>query len=121
MMKYGSYWLRRALWGVLFVGLLSLSGMAWATEGESNSGLQMTPVPGMAAPKRHVSARGAAQTPPLLLAEGSNSCEIVSCGMGIKQTCQITCPADQTPKCSCDCVKNFGPMCTEYKANCRCE
>ena len=58
---------------------------------------------------------------PLLLAEGSNSCEIVSCGMGIKQTCQITCPAGKTPKCSCDCERSFGPMCMDYKANCRCE
>jgi hypothetical protein len=58
---------------------------------------------------------------PLLIAEGSNSCEIVSCGMGIKQACQITCPADKTPKCSCDCERSFGPMCMDYKANCRCE
>ncbi len=58
---------------------------------------------------------------PLLLAEGSNSCEIVSCGMGIKQTCQITCPAGKTPKCSCDCERNIGPLCMDYKANCRCE
>lgn len=58
---------------------------------------------------------------PLLLAEGSNACEIVSCGMGIKQTCQITCPAGKTPKCSCDCERSFGPMCMDYKANCRCE
>lgn len=58
---------------------------------------------------------------PFLMAEGSNSCEIVSCGMGIKQTCQITCPADKTPKCSCDCERSFGPMCMDYKANCRCE
>ena len=59
--------------------------------------------------------------PPLLMAEGSNGCEIVSCGMGIKQTCKITCPAGQTPKCSCDCERSFGPICTDYKANCRCE
>ena len=58
---------------------------------------------------------------PLLLAEGSNSCEIVSCGMGIKQTCQITCTAEKTPKCSCDCERSFGPMCMDYKANSRCE
>ena len=58
---------------------------------------------------------------PLLLAEGANSCEIVSCGMGIKQTCQITCPAGKAPKCSCDCERSFGPMCMDYKANCRCE
>ncbi len=58
---------------------------------------------------------------PLLMAEGSNSCEIVSCGMGIKQTCQITCPTGKTPKCSCDCERSFGPMCMDYKANCRCE
>jgi hypothetical protein len=58
---------------------------------------------------------------PQLVAEGSNSCEIVSCGMGIKDTCKITCPADKTPKCSCDCLKTFGPICTEYKAICKCE
>lgn len=61
------------------------------------------------------------QNIPLLTAEGSNSCEIVSCGMGLKDTCKITCPAEKTPKCSCDCAKSFGPMCTEYKANCKCE
>ena len=60
-------------------------------------------------------------SPPLLLAEGANSCEIVSCGMGIKQTCQISCPEGKTPKCSCDCERSFGPMCMDYKANCRCE
>jgi len=59
--------------------------------------------------------------PPLVVAEGSNSCEIVSCGRGLKDTCKITCPADKTPKCSCDCLKSFGPMCTDYKANCTCE
>ena len=59
--------------------------------------------------------------PPVQMAEGSNKCEIVSCGMGLKDTCQITCPADKTPKCSCDCIRNIGPMCMEYKANCRCE
>lgn len=62
-----------------------------------------------------------AAEPPLLMAEGSNGCEIISCGMGIKQTCKITCPAGQTPKCSCDCERSFGPICTDYKANCRCE
>ena len=62
-----------------------------------------------------------AAEPPLLMAEGSNGCEIVSCGMGIKQTCKIACPAGQTPKCSCDCERSFGPICTDYKANCRCE
>lgn len=72
------------------------------------SGLQQTQAP-------------AAPSLPLLFAEGSNSCEIVSCGMGIKQTCQITCPADKTPKCSCDCERSIGPMCMDYKANCRCE
>ena len=59
--------------------------------------------------------------PPVEMAEGSNKCEIVSCGMGIKDTCEITCPSDKTPKCSCDCIRNIGPMCMEYKANCRCE
>jgi hypothetical protein len=59
--------------------------------------------------------------PLLQMAEGSNKCEIVSCGMGIKDTCQIDCPEDKTPKCSCDCIRNIGPLCMEYKANCRCE
>jgi hypothetical protein len=58
---------------------------------------------------------------PAMMAEGSNKCEIVSCGMGIKETCEITCPSDKTPKCSCDCIRNIGPLCMEYKANCRCE
>jgi hypothetical protein len=50
---------------------------------------------------------------PPLIAEGANACEIVSCGMGIKETCKITCPPDKTPKCSCDCIRNIGPMCME--------
>lgn len=58
---------------------------------------------------------------PVAVAEGSNKCEIVSCGMGIKDTCEISCPSDKTPKCSCDCIRNFGPLCMEHKANCRCE
>ena len=58
---------------------------------------------------------------PPQVAESPNKCEIVSCGMGIKETCQINCPAGQTPKCSCDCIRNIGPLCMEYKANCRCE
>src|SRR5688572_24622081 len=58
---------------------------------------------------------------PPIVAESPNTCEIVSCGMGIKDTCKMTCAADKTPKCSCDCVRNIGPMCMEYKANCRCE
>lgn len=78
------------------------------TSESRRSTLQQTPVP-------------VEPSLPLLMAEGSNSCEIVSCGMGIKQTCQITCPADKTPKCSCDCERSFGPMCMDYKANCRCE
>ena len=73
-----------------------------------NTALQQTPAP-------------VEPSLPLLVAEGSNSCEIVSCGMGIKQTCQITCPADKTPKCICDCERSFGPMCMDYKSNCRCE
>ncbi|MBX3237278.1 MAG: hypothetical protein KF814_14110 [Nitrospiraceae bacterium] len=121
MTKHGVRRLRGALLGLLFVGLFSAAGMAWSAEPDAESAPRMTPVPGTTAPKNHLPGHGPAKTPPLLMAEGSNSCEIVSCGMGIKQTCQITCPADQTPKCSCDCVKNFGPMCTEYKANCRCE
>ncbi len=108
------------LLGAALVGFCGLIGTAWADESQATPGLQMTPVPQQeTAPGK--SPISVLKKPPLLMAEGSNSCEIVSCGMGIKQTCQITCPANQTPKCSCDCVKNFGPMCTEYKANCRCE
>ena len=59
--------------------------------------------------------------PPVEMAESSNKCEIVSCGAGIKDTCNIDCPTDKTPKCSCDCIRNIGPLCMEYKANCRCE
>ncbi|HEU4683811.1 MAG TPA: hypothetical protein VFS39_04845 [Nitrospira sp.] len=76
--------------------------------------------PGDFGPRATPTRDSLAEVPPLM-AEGSNSCEIVSCGMGLKDTCKITCPADKTPKCSCDCAKSFGPMCTEYKANCRCE
>lgn len=75
-------------------------------------------------PQDFVGASGStpvATTDPPVVAEGSNSCEIVSCGMGIKESCKITCPADKTPKCSCDCARNIGPMCMDYKANCRCE
>lgn len=73
----------------------------------------------MASPQK-VSLESHCKNDPLLVAEGSNSCEIVSCGMGLKDTCKITCPKDKTPKCGCDCVKNVGPLCTEYKANCKC-
>lgn len=89
------------------IGAGSVSRMTQAPESRSGA-LQQTQAP-------------VAPSLPLLFAEGSNSCEIVSCGMGIKQTCQITCPADKTPKCSCDCERSFGPMCMDYKANCRCE
>lgn len=89
------------------VGAETVQSAIPAPEGRG-SDLQQTPAP-------------VAPSLPLLFAEGSNSCEIVSCGMGIKQTCQITCPADKTPKCSCDCERSFGPMCMDYKANCRCE
>ncbi|MCE3223189.1 MAG: exported protein of unknown function [Nitrospira sp.] len=84
------------------------SSLRVGTTANHQAGLQQTKAPVM-------------PSLPLLLAEGSNSCEIVSCGMGIKQTCQITCPAEKTPKCSCDCERSFGPMCMDYKANCRCE
>jgi hypothetical protein len=72
-------------------------------------------------------AEGTAPSPvlmkevPVEMAEGSNKCEIVSCGAGLKETCQVDCPAGKTPKCSCDCIRNIGPLCMEYKANCRCE
>lgn len=81
--------------------------------------LQAMATPGKSSPQ-DTSSESQCRNDPLLVAEGSNSCEIVSCGMGLKDTCKITCPKDKTPKCSCDCVKNVGPLCTEYKANCKC-
>ncbi len=100
---------------------VGLTSPIMAEEGGASNLSSMTP-----APATRPSALQQTQVPvepglPLLMAEGANSCEIVSCGMGIKQTCQITCPADKTPKCSCDCERSFGPMCMDYKANCRCE
>ena len=44
---------------------------------------------------------------------------IVSCGMGIKQTCQITCPR-QNAEVQLRCNRLWS-MCMDYKANCRCE
>lgn len=90
------------------------------------SGIPVTSAeePEVQKPQDFIGASGTtpvATTEPPLVTESSNSCEIVSCGMGIKEACKMTCPADKTPKCSCDCVRNFGPMCMEYKANCRCE
>ena len=103
--------------------LLVLVGLGEPLSAEEiNSRLSSTPMAPQAMPQNlEQTAVPILPSLPLLLAEGSNSCEIVSCGMGIKQTCQITCPADKTPKCSCDCERSFGPMCMDYKANCRCE
>lgn len=92
--------------------------------GISNVAVTSAEESGTQKPQDFIGASGtppAATTEPPLIAESSNSCEIVSCGMGIKEACKMTCPADKTPKCSCDCVRNFGPMCMEYKAKCRCE
>jgi hypothetical protein len=117
-----------SLWRVWSAGCMlfavvgiALTGTGWAEEPGADAGIHMTPIAGTSNAPAPTASRWSVKPPPLLLAEGSNSCEIVSCGMGIKQTCQITCPADKTPKCSCDCVRNIGPMCMDYKANCRCE
>ena len=115
---------RTGVAAALLVSVMLLAGLTSQIRAEdvgSSNRSSMTQ-----APATHPGALQQTQAPvepglPLLMAEGSNSCEIVSCGMGIKQTCQITCPADKTPKCTCDCERSFGPMCMDYKANCRCE
>lgn len=117
-------WVGRGLATVLIV-MMSWSGgptVGFATTDQriEPAVLQLTPSLD-SIPSESLSRGAECANIPLLLAEGSNSCEIVSCGMGIKDTCKITCPADKTPKCSCDCLRTFGPICTEYKANCRCE
>ncbi|HQR14864.1 MAG TPA: hypothetical protein PKW52_08290 [Nitrospira sp.] len=115
---------RTGVAGVLLVSVTLVAGLTSPLRAEDGGASNLSSVTQAPAPR----TGALQQTPapvepslPLLLAEGSNSCEIVSCGMGIKQTCQITCPADKTPKCSCDCERSFGPMCMDYKANCRCE
>lgn len=115
---------RAGVAAVLLLSIMLLPALTSPVRAEKGGASSLSPIT-----QSPLHRRGAPQqTPvpvepslPLLLAEGSNSCEIVSCGMGIKQTCQITCPADKTPKCSCDCERSFGPMCMDYKANCRCE
>jgi hypothetical protein len=115
--------LHRTVWSgvpLLIVLLTGVTAPAAEQIGRERSSQQIT------IPQSKGNALQQTQVPalpllPMLFAEGSNSCEIVSCGMGIKQTCQITCPADKTPKCSCDCERNIGPLCMDYKANCRCE
>ncbi|CBK41801.1 exported protein of unknown function [Nitrospira defluvii] len=121
MRRYPS---RRMAGGVVFllvVLLISAAAPAWAEEAGMENIPALTPIPESRGGVLQQTQAPVAPSLPLLFAEGSNSCEIVSCGMGIKQTCQITCPADKTPKCSCDCERSIGPMCMDYKANCRCE
>jgi len=110
-----------------FLGLgIVLTGWIWCA-GPAVASLQADETPSTDLPvvTLHESDRDSAalqcKEPPLTVAEGSNACEIVSCGRGLKDTCKIACPADKTPKCSCDCLKSFGPMCTDYKANCTCQ
>ena len=106
--------------------LAILCATFWCS-GVSNGPVAFAEEPEIKKPQDFIGASGSTpvimneMNEPPQVAESSNSCEIVSCGMGIKETCKMTCPADKTPKCSCDCVRNFGPMCMEYKANCRCE
>lgn len=118
------YSLRRMAGKVVFLSVVLLITVTAPVRAEQ-AGVENSPAITQA-PENHGTVLQQTQAPvaqslPLLFAEGSNSCEIVSCGMGIKQTCQITCPADKTPKCSCDCERSIGPMCMDYKANCRCE
>lgn len=105
--------------GIVLAGWIGCSDLAVASL-PADEGATDLPVVTLQSSDRGSTALQCKQ-PPLVVAEGSNSCEIVSCGRGLKDTCKITCPADKTPKCSCDCLKSFGPMCTEYKANCTCE
>ncbi|MBA5871458.1 MAG: hypothetical protein GDA68_15895 [Nitrospira sp. CR2.1] len=115
----------RAVVAATFVSCVMASvGLAVPVQAEmvgSSNGAPNSQAPASRTPMLQQTPAPEEPSLPLLLAEGSNSCEIVSCGMGIKQTCQITCPADKTPKCSCDCERSIGPMCMDYKANCRCE
>ena len=106
---------------LLVVLLIGVTAPVWAEEAGAGSIPAITQIPESRGGVLQQTQAPVAPSLPLLFAEGSNSCEIVSCGMGIKQTCQITCPADKTPKCSCDCERSIGPMCMDYKANCRCE
>lgn len=106
---------------ILFTFVLSL---IWAGDLMAGGSLLSAEEQQQQATDSHAGAASAPvviKEPPLDMAEGSNQCEIVSCGAGIKDTCKIDCPAGKTPKCSCDCIRNIGPLCMEYKANCRCE
>ncbi len=119
-----SHIMRTGLVAALLLSMTLLAGMGTSIQAEEAGASSQSPM--TQTPAGHSGALQQTQAPvepslPLLMAEGSNSCEIVSCGMGIKQTCQITCPADKTPKCTCACERSFGPMCMDYKANCRCE
>jgi hypothetical protein len=120
MMHQSKQWSRVALFGValILLGTMAMGHASADTLGPETTSLPTVSTESAANP---MSSDPQCKNAPLLMAEGSNSCEIVSCGMGIKDTCKITCPPDKTPKCSCDCLKSFGPICTEYKANCRCE
>ncbi|MCS6289382.1 MAG: hypothetical protein H8K10_10430 [Nitrospira sp.] len=118
------YPLRRMGVNAVFLQVVLLIGVTapvWAEEAGTENIPAIAQAPESRGGMLQQTQAPVAPTLPLLFAEGSNSCEIVSCGMGIKQTCQITCPADKTPKCSCDCERSIGPMCMDYKANCRCE
>ena len=111
--------------GAILLVIILLAGFSTAGAAEENGiegALQPIGTPSSRSVASQRTEAPVVPSLPLLLAEGSNSsCEIVSCGMGIKQTCQITCPAGKTPKCSCDCERNIGPLCMDYKANCRCD
>jgi hypothetical protein len=116
--------LHRTVWSgvlLLIVLLVGVTAPAAAEQIGGEGSSQQITIPESKSNTEQQTQVPAMSSLPMLFAEGSNSCEIVSCGMGIKQTCQITCPEDKTPKCSCDCERNIGPLCMDYKANCRCE
>ena len=124
MVKQGLHTCRMVVAAAIVVCFVAWTGMTAPVQAEpvgASDGPPSTQAPVSRTPVLQQTPVPVEPSLPLLMAEGSNSCEIVSCGMGIKQTCQITCPADKTPKCSCDCERSLGPMCMDYKANCRCE
>jgi hypothetical protein len=121
MTRYSSRCRAGSVGLLLVVLLIGVATSVWAEQVSVENSPAITQASESAGRVLQQTQAPVAPSLPLLFAEGSNSCEIVSCGMGIKQTCQITCPADKTPKCSCDCERSFGPMCMDYKANCRCE
>ena len=87
--------LQRILGSAVLLVILLLAGFSAAVAAEEiglDGSSQQILTPAMQHDALQQTPASVMPSLPLLFAEGSNSCEIVSCGMGIKQTCQITCP-----------------------------